>query len=227
MRKFNYFVLSLFVLGLVTIACEVFTPDDPSMQQTEIALSVQQTSLAIQQADGGGQPPPESPPDVQPQPTYTAYPTFTQPAPEQPAQEEPPAQAPPTSTATVTLEPTSDLLFLSVTTDRTVFYCVPSSGPTSLTITVEMSDVNRGATLFWRLEEKANFNTTDWEMVDMQRAGGSARTYTFDADVWTGTNNFFYPPLMGESWFEYQIISNDGGVRTDVFTNVTFFPCAQ
>ena len=61
----------------------------------------------------------------------------------------------------------------------------------------------------------------------MQRAGGNAWEFTFDADVWAGTNNFFYPPLMGESWFEYQIISNDGLEGTDVFTNVTFFPCAQ
>jgi len=228
-KKINYFIISVVVLGLVSIACEGTTPDDTSMKQTEVALSVQQTSLAMQQDVGAQQPPPDNvpPPEVQPQATYTPYPTFTQPAPEQPPQEDPPAQAPPTSTATVTLQPTDDVLFLSVTTDRTIFHCVPGDGPTTLTITVEMSDVNRGATLFWRLEEKANFNTTDWEVVDMQRAGGNTRTYTFDADVWTGTNNFYYPPLMRESWFEYQIISNDGLVRTDVFTNVTFFPCAQ
>mgnify|MGYP006987899149 CR=1 FL=1 len=70
-------------------------------------------------------------------------------------------------------------------------------------------------------------DTTDWEVVDMQCAGGNARVYTFDADVWVGTNNFFYPPLMGESWFECQIIGNDVLARTDFFTNVTFFPCAQ
>lgn len=229
MKKASGFIICLIVFGLISIACEVFTPDDTSLRQTEVALSIQKTSLAMQQGDSGQQSPPDNPPppDVQPQATYTPYPTFTQPAPEQPEQNEPPAQAPPTSTPTETLVPTSDVLFQQVTTDRTVFHCVPGDGPTTLTITVEMSDVDRGATLFWRLEQKSNNKTTDWEVVDMRRAGGNARTYTFDADSWNGTNNFFYPPLMGESWFEYQIISNDGAVRTDVFTNVTFFPCAQ
>jgi hypothetical protein len=228
-KKITFFLISLVVLGLVSIACEVFTPNDTSLKQTEVALSVQQTSLAMQQGGEIQQPPPDNapPPNVQPQATYTPYPTFTQPAPEQPAQEDPPTEAPPTSTVTITIQPTDDVLFQSVTTDRTVFHCVPGDGPTTLTITVEMSDINRGATLFWRLEEKANNNTTDWEVVDMQRAGGNTRSYTFDADSWTGTNNFFYPPLMGESWFEYQIVSNDGLVRTDVFTDVSFFPCAQ
>ena len=227
MKKIYYFIICLSVLGLVTIACEVSTPDDTSLKQTEVALSVQQTSIAMQQADAGQQPPAEGPPEVQVQPTYTPYPTFTQPAPEQPVQEEPPVQVASTSTPTVTLTPPQDVLYGEVTVDRTIFHCISADGPTSLTITVEMTDVDRGASLFWRLEEKANYNTTDWEVVDMQRDGGNARTYTFDADVWAGTNNFYYPPLMGESWFEYQIISNDGMERTDVFTNVTFFPCAQ
>lgn len=215
------------IFVIISLACEVLTPDDTSLRETEMALFVQQTSLALQQGQNVQPPQPEAPGDTQLQPTYTLYPTYTQQEPEQPTQQAPTAQAPATKTSTITLQPTQDVLFQRVTTDRTVFYCVPSSGPTTLEIRVEMRDVNRGATLFWRLEEKANNNTTGWEPVDMQRAGGNVRTYTFDANTWTGTNNFFYPPLMGESWFEFQIISNDGRDRTEVFTLVTFFPCAQ
>ena len=233
MKKIFQFGTIILIAGLISSACGLLgtSASDPGLNQTMVALAIQQTSLAMQQADSGQGSAPDNPPDVQPQATYTSYPTFTQPVPEQPTPEpptqEPPQESPPTSTATVTPTSTLDILFQSVSVDRTIFHCISGDGPTSLTITVKMSDVDRGATLFWRLEQKSNNNTTDWEIVDMRRAGGGTRTYTFDADVWAGTNNFFYPPLMGESWFEYQIISNDGLDRTEVFTNVTFFPCAQ
>lgn len=232
MKKIFQMSFLLVLVGFLTSACQLLAPaSDPSMDQTMIALAIQQTSLAIQQQGGGQAPPPVSVPDTPAQPTYTPYPTFTESQPEPPPPPEQPTQAPPTPTPTATptdvVPPASDKLFLNVTTDRSVFYCVSSNGPTTLTITVEMSDVDRGATLFWRLEQKSNYNTTDWEVVDMRRAGGNTRAYTFDANVWAGTNNFYYPPLMGESWFEYQIVSNDGAERTGVFVNVTFFPCAQ
>jgi hypothetical protein len=232
LKKYFRFILLFLVLVLAALACTFSGPGtDPSTDQTMVALAIQQTSLALQQADSGPDSAPVNPPESQAQATYTPYPTFTQPVPEPPTAEPPsqeePQQAPPTSTATITLTATLDILFQRVTVDRTIFYCISGDGPTELTITVEMSDVDRGATLFWRLEQKSNNTTTDWEIVDMRRAGGNTRSYTFDADVWAGTNNFYYPPLMGESWFEYQIISNDGLDRTEVFTNVTFFPCAQ
>ena len=216
--------------AVVSIACGTSSGGDPSLEQTRIALSVQQTSLA-QEQNPPAQPPatgPDADPAISVLPTYTPYPTFTQQVP--PPQEQPQQALP---TATITLTPTvtqtatQDVLFLNITLDSIGFHCVPGNGPTTLTITVEMSDVDRGATLFWRLHEKANDNKLNWEIVDMRRAGGNARSYTFDADTWNGTNNFFYPPLMGESWFEFQIISNDGLDRTEVFADVTFFPCAQ
>ena len=227
-KKLLRFGTMIVIVGLFSSACGLINSSagDASLNQTMVALAIQQTSLAIQQADSGQDTAPVNPPEAQPQATYTSYPTFTQPVPAQPTQEVP-QQSTATSTATVTLTATQDALFQRVSVDRTIFHCISADGPTKLTITVEMSDVDRGATLFWRLEQKSNNNTTDWEIVDMQRAGGGSRTFTFDADVWAGTNNFFYPPLMGKSWFEYQIISNDGLDRTDVFTNVTFFPCAQ
>lgn len=240
MKTGYYLIACVIVLGMVSMACGVSTTSsDPFLWQTEVALSVLQTDLAKQNEQSDPPPPSETPPDAPVQPTYTLYPTFTQRPTDEPTQVPPTVQPPPQSTATftatatstftptVTVTPTDNVLFQRITVNRTVFHCVPQDGPTKLTITVEMSDVNRGATLFWRLEEKANNNTTDWKPVVMQRAGGNARTYTFDANTWAGTNNFYYPALMRESWFEYQIISNDGRVRTEVFTNVTFFPCGQ
>lgn len=32
---------------------------------------------------------------------------------------------------------------------------------------------------------------------------------------------------MGESYFVYQIISDDSAYRSPTFTDMTFFPCAQ
>ena len=110
--------------------------------------------------------------------------------------------------------------------DRDVFYCVPSDGPTTLTISaVSISPVNE-INLQWRLNVKADGRTTDWEKITMLPSGNNHFSYTFDANVWDGTNNFYYPPLMGESWFEYQITLKDD-FQTEVFRDVTFFPCAQ
>jgi hypothetical protein len=154
------------------------------------------------------------------------YPTFTQeaPPPEEPPEDEPP-EATVTLTPTVTQTATQETLFQSVTKDNIEFACHMMGYPTTLTITVEMSDVDRGAALFWRLHEKATDFKMAWEIVSMGRVGGNKRTYTFDADLTGGTANFVYPGGLGETWFEFQIISNDGAVRTEVFADVTFFPC--
>ena len=228
MKRLFPFGFVIIFFAVVSIACGTSTGSDPSLDQTQVALAVQQTDLA--QGQNPLAQPPAGEQDAAP-PTYTPYPTYTQQAPQQPEQPQSvPATATMTLTSThtptITQTATQEVLFLNVTVDRLEFHCVPGDGPTTLTITVEMSDVDRGAALFWRLHEKANDNKLAWEVVDMQRAGGNERTYTFDADTWNGTNNFFYPPMMGESWFEFQIISNDGLERTEVFADVTFFPCA-
>ena len=224
MKKLLPFGLAILVSLIVSLACQVSAPTDSGLESTQIALAIQQTSMALQQITGTQSEPPPANVEAPVQPTYTLYPTYTvqeveAPPPQAQTTEPPPAAPAPTAT--------TDKLFQKVTTDRTVFYCVPSTGPTTLTITVEMSDIDRGATLFWRLEGKASGTKLDWEIVDMRRASSNTRSYTFDANSWEGTNNFFYPPLMGESWFEFQIISNDGLERTEVFANVTFFPCNQ
>lgn len=225
MKKFLPFGLVVISILLVSLACQISAPTDSGMESTQIALAIQQTSIALQQSGGAQvEEPPPAVIEAPVQPTYTLYPTYTVQEVEAPPQQEQATEPPPAAPAPTA---TTDKLFQKVTTDRTVFYCVPSSGPTTLTITVEMSDIDRGATLFWRLEGKNSGTKLDWEIVDMRRASSTTRAYTFDANSWDGTNNFFYPPLMGESWFEFQIISNDGLERTEVFANVTFFPCNQ
>jgi hypothetical protein len=121
-----------------------------------------------------------------------------------------------------------ELLIREVSWDRTAFHCVKGNGPTTLTFTADMSDVDRGLAIFWRLYEKGSGRMTDWQNVSMTRKGGSERTFTFNADAWNGVNNFFYPPLFGESWFQFQFVSGDAQERTPVYrSEVTFFPCAQ
>lgn len=239
MNSRHCFLIALTVMLLVLISCSFSSDIDLSLNKTKTALVIQQTSVSLEQTQislNAGPlftatlaaidqpidtlyPTLTSPAVIDIQPTYTLYPTYTIP-PNATSQ-------PPTIHPTIFYTDTPEAYFQSITVDRKEFYCVSSNGPTTLTITVELSNVDRGADLYWRLSEKKTGNVTNWESVNMNRIGGNARSFTFNANSWEGTNNFFYPPLMGESWFEFQIISNDGKDRTRVFSEVTFFPCAQ
>jgi len=224
MKKLVLFTVCLGLIVVVFTGCDSLNRGNPSLDATRVALAVQQTSLAQGQNPQIDQPPPQ---DNQPvQPTYTMYPTFTQkaPPPEEPPEEEQP-EATVTLTPTVTQTTTQEVLFQKVTEDQVEFFCIPAAGPTTLVITVEMSDVDRGAALFWRLHEKGTDAKQAWELVDMVRAGGNKRTYTFEGDLGDPAANIFYPMGWGESWFEFQLVSNDGADRTEVFADVTFFPC--
>lgn len=224
-KSVKWLLIAGAVLIAMTLACTVSGDSasdssanqatELSLKQTELALDIQQLTVEANQSD-----PPIIPPT---QGNEMPAATLTQPM----MEFIPSSTTAPTATATETLVPTSDKLILNVMTDRKVFYCVSGSGPTTLTITVELSDIDEGMAVYWRLEDKVNGNTTDWELKDLHRAGGNNRSFTFNADVWAGTNNFFYPPLFHESWFEYQIIADSGKDRTEVFADVTFFPCAQ
>lgn len=121
----------------------------------------------------------------------------------------------------------SDRIILSVTTDKNAFHCIAADGPATLKITAQISDIDLGMTIFWRLQDKATLNTTPWETAVMRRDTGSNRSFTFNADVTAGTNNFFYPPGYGESWFQFQIVESRNAERTEIFSDVTFYPCAN
>jgi hypothetical protein len=230
MKRRLIFGSIIFIFIILTLACSLSPQADTTLENTRVALAVQQTSIVLEQTNIAQAQPPTEIPEVVLQPTYTPYPTYTQPVVES-TEVLPPTLLPPTvtlaSTATFTATATTTRLIQQITVDRKVFYCISSDGPTTLTITVQVSDINRGMAVWWRLEDKNTQRKTDWQFEDLRRASSNTRSFTFDADVWAGTNNFFYPPLMGESWFLFQIISDDGKERTDVFADVTFFPCAQ
>lgn len=140
-------------------------------------------------------------------------------------QAQPTVQQP--AAATQTVEPASDKIIQAVTTDKDEFYCIAASGAAKLKVTAKISDISKGMTIFWRLQEKNSGKTTEWEQFNFQRETSTTRAITFDADVTAGTNNFYYPPGYGESWFQFQIIENSNIERTEVFSHVTFYPCAN
>ncbi len=118
-------------------------------------------------------------------------------------------------------------LIVQTSSDRKTFHCISSDGPATLTITSEVSPEVDEISLRWRLNTKNEGKLTDWEGVYMEKISANQFAYTFNADVWEGTNNFYYPPLLGESWFEYQLFLPDGSYQTEIFQEVTFFPCTQ
>ena len=201
-----------FSLGGTELPIEdTLAPESENLQATMQVLITQmaQTSQARIQA---------MPPTTMPLPPTAVPPTLTPQPAVQPTVEIPQPVAP-----TVQAE-----LIGEVSIDRGTFYCVKSDGPTTLTITAGMSDIERGLAIFYRLYEKNSGTMTDWQNVSMRRKGTDTRTFTFDANVWDGTNNFFYPPGFGESWFQFQLVSGDAKDRTPVYrADVTFHPCAQ
>jgi hypothetical protein len=88
------------VLSLLLGACNMLSSGDTSLEGTRVALAVQQTSLALSQAQEVAVE--IQPVDDQPQelPTYTPYPTYTsEPVAAPPTAEAPTAEPPPTEEA--------------------------------------------------------------------------------------------------------------------------------
>jgi hypothetical protein len=98
--------------------------------------------------------------------------------------------------------------------------------PYELTITVEVSDIERGMAVYYHIRDKGNGVTSEGQVIDLHRRSGNTRGATI---IGGGSNqqNLQFPPLMGESYFVYQIISDDGSYRSPVYSDVTFFPCGQ
>lgn len=210
----------LFLLSMSCITSEQTGVDTNALKATELSLKETEIALSAAQlvaerdrqatsAAGGAVQPTMGVPPVQNTPQTIVQPTVDIPLP------------------AVEVAPANVNLIQQVSTDRKTFYCVPSSGPTKLTVTATISNIDKGLAVWWRLQVKGTEEKTEWQFKDMHRAGGNNRDFTFDADSWAGTNNFYYPPLLGESWFQYQIIADGNIERTEVFSDVTFFPCAQ
>lgn len=93
-RKF-FIVLVVLVFSLLLGSCSIPFSNDTSLENTRVALAIQQTSLAMSQAEGNGGE--AQPVEAQPQQqaTYTPYPTYTsEVVVEQPTAEPPPVEEP-------------------------------------------------------------------------------------------------------------------------------------
>lgn len=207
----SFGLTGLLCLSLLTVlACNMGTapasqPPNPSIAETEVQLRVMATSLAIQQMTLDAA---QAQPSPQPIP-----PTWTVP---------PPQGVQPSPVPADTLPPAS--LVLDIQKSVNTFFCYQP--PYELAITVTVSDINRGMAVYYHIRDKSTGVTSDPQVIDLHRKTGTTRDATI---VGGGSDrqNLQFPALMGESYFVYQIISDDGAYRSPTFSDVTFYPCAQ
>lgn len=89
-KKFLVLIISLIVIFLFASCSLLPIPsDNHNLENTSIALAIQQTGLAMDQTRVAQAVPPTSTPEPILQPTYTLYPTYTSQVVEQPVEEEP------------------------------------------------------------------------------------------------------------------------------------------
>jgi hypothetical protein len=219
--KNKYFQRVVLVLGiLVVLACSSIVVSDgggtdPSAVQTEIAFGIMCTNLANNQMTLQA---------LQGQMTQQAGyvpPTQTSAPPQAP----PTQNIPPSPSLTFTSTSTPAALVLGIQKSVSTFYCYQM--PFELTITVRVSDIERGMAVYYRIQDKKSNVASDWQSVDLhRRLSNDTRTATIIGGG-SSQQNLQFPPLMGESYFLYQIISDDNGYRSPVYSDITFFPCGQ
>jgi len=210
--KPNRTVILCFSL-LVILSCtlagdpQVQTPDSSAIE-TDVALRVMSTSLANQEMT------------LQAMQTGMALQLVT------PIEVTPPASetAQPSQEPTQTEELPPPDLVLGIRTSTNAFYCYQP--PYELTITVTVSDIERGMAVYYHIEDKFTGVESVGQVSDLHRRSSDTRSATI---IGGGSvdQNLQFPPLMHESYFIYQIISDDGDFRSPVFSDITFFPCAQ
>lgn len=197
--------------GTPTVETE---PTEPSFAETEIALRVMATSLANEQLTLQAV-----------QAEMTARSADQAPGPRSEPPPQPTVQVlPPTAVPTQTSVPTPQPLVLEIRTSVNTFYCYQP--PYELTITVKVSDISRGMAVYYHIQDKKTGVSSDGQALDLRRRTSDTRSATI---IGGGSmdQNLQFPPLMGESYFIYQVISDDGSYRSQPFSNVTFFPCGQ
>lgn len=215
---FGFLIL---VMGMVSMACagpqtSVKTPEIDTVN-TQIALGIEQT-LVANTLEALNHPPIVATQADQVLPTQPAIPTWTA--------IPPTASVPPTQPAPTTPpEPTKKLpLVTDVTFSTDEFYCYDM--PNTVTVTVTVTDINKGMALYYRLKDKQTGSATEWEEIDLHRASGNTRTATLVGGM-SDAQNVHFPPMMHESWLITQIIADDGSYRSDFYSTVTFHPCGQ
>ncbi len=210
----------LIVLSCSLVGSPVGEQPDSSAVETEIAFGIMATNLANQemtlqvmqvqmtlQAQLTMQ-------AVNVQPTQAIVPP--QPLPTQIVQ---PSPVPSSTNAPPPAE-----LVLEIQKSVDTFYCYQP--PYQLTITVRVSDINRGMAVYYHIRDKVTGVTSDGQVIDLHRKSSNTRDATIIGGG-SSQQNLQFPPLMGESYFVYQIISDDGTYRSPVFSDITFFPCGQ
>lgn len=219
-EKNKFFQMVVLLLSIIVVlACSSISisegeQPDPSTVQTEIAFGIMSTSLANNQMTMQA---------IQAQMTLQAayvQPTQTNQPPQSPTQNIQPSPEP-----TKTETPLPMALVLEIQKSVSTFYCYQS--PYELTITVKVSDINRGMAVYYHIRDKQSNTATDWQSIDLhRRSSNETRTATIIGGG-SSQQNLQFPPMMGESYFIYQIISDDGTYRSPVYSDITFFPCGQ
>ncbi len=69
--------LSVMILALLIMSCNLLNTASPGLEATQVALAIQQTSMVMEQTRAAQAEPPAAIPEPDVQPTYTPYPTFT------------------------------------------------------------------------------------------------------------------------------------------------------
>ena len=214
----------LVISSLLALACSFITitgleSPAPSGVETQIAIGIMSTDLANQQmtldaAQAQLTLQADSVPPTQPaQPTQVSAPT------------QPPTQViQPSPLPSPTDVPPPAELVLEVQTSVDTFYCYQS--PYQLTITVKVSDIDRGMAVYYHIQDKNSGVSSDGQVIDLHRRSSNTRDATIIGGG-SSAQNLQFPPLMGESYFVYQIISDDGTYRSPVYSDITFFPCGQ
>ena len=212
--------IMMVMLMVLALACNMpgsVTPtlQAPSFDPTKSALEFQATFMS-QQLTGQAMQAQETLQSANVQSTQPVQLTQTS---EPPTQNTQPSPAPSETDA-----PPPAALVLDIRSSTNTFYCY--QWPYNLTITVEVSDIDRGIAVYYHIEDKNSGVSSDGQVIDLHRQTSDTR----DATVIGGASseqNLQFPPMMGESYFVYQIISDDGSYRSPVYSDITFFPCGQ
>ena len=220
----KFLQMALLVLSaIVILACSVVIgpeagqPDSPAVQ-TSIAFGMMSTSLANQQMTLQAL---QSQATGQAQPANLPPPTQTTSAPLQ----QPPTQniQPPPEPSQTNAPPPTELV-LDIQNSVDTFYCYQP--PYKLTITVRVSDIDRGMAVYYHIQDKNGGGSSDEQIIDLHRKTSDTRNATIIGGG-SSDQNLQFPPMMGESTFYYRIISDDAVYRSPVYSDITFFPCGQ
>jgi len=215
-------MLILFLSIIVILACSLVggsegEQPDSSAVETGIAIGIMSTNVANQQMTLQA---------IQAQMTIQAanvQPTQTSGPPQVPTQNIQPSPEPSkTSAPPPTATPAELVLDIQKSVDT--FYCYQP--PYELTITVKVSDINRGMAVYYHIRDKNSGVSSEQQVIDLHRKGSDTRNATVIGGG-SSKQNLQFPPMMGESYFYYQIISDDAVYRSPVYSDITFFPCAQ